>query len=143
VQVPRAVRPGQRIRLAGQGAPGHGGGAPGDLFLQVEIAPHPLFRMEGADLHTVLPVAAWTAALGGAVHLRTLDGTIKVKVPPGSSSGRRIRIAGKGFPSLQGAPGDLYAEIRIHVPEQASPEGRELLEKWAEVSGFEPPPQHA
>jgi len=143
VQVPRAVRPGQRIRLAGQGGAGEGGGAPGDLFLQVEIAPHPLFRMEGADLHTVLPVAPWTAALGGAVHLRTLDGTIKVKVPPGSSSGRRIRIAGKGFPSPHGVHGDLYAEIRIHVPEHPGAEERETLEKWAEVSAFVPPPQHA
>lgn len=143
VQVPRAVRPGQRIRLAGQGGPGQGGGAPGDLLLQVEIAPHALFRMEGADLHTVLPVAPWTAALGGAVHLRTLDGALKVKVPPGSSSGRRIRIAGKGFPSPHGAPGDLYAEIRIHVPEHATPEEREMFEKLAEISGFAPPPQHA
>lgn len=143
VQVPRAVRPGQRIRLAGQGSPGHGGGAPGDLFLQVEIAPHALFRMEGLDLHTVLPVAPWTAALGGAVHLRTLDGTIKFKVPAGSSSGRRIRIAGKGFPAPHAAAGDLYAEIRIHVPEHATLEEREMFEKLAQLSEFAPPPQHA
>ncbi len=141
LQVPRGVRAGQRIRLAGQGTAGQGG-APGDLYLQVEIAPHPLFRLEGADLHTVLPVAPWTATLGGTALLRTLDGNVKVKVPAGTSSGRRIRLAGRGFPNGHGA-GDLYAEIRVHVPEQLTPEEQELFEKLAAASVFVPPPQHA
>ena len=141
LQVPRGVRAGQRIRLAGQGSAGHGG-APGHLYLQVDIAPHPLFRLEGADLHTVLPVAPWTATLGGTALLCTLDGNVKVKVPAGTSSGRRIWLAGRGFPNGHGA-GDLYAEIRVHVPENLTPEERELFEKLATASAFVPPSQHA
>jgi curved DNA-binding protein len=143
VQVPAGVRPGQRIRLSGQGDPGHGDAPAGDLYLHVEVAPHPLFRLEGADLHTVLPVAPWTAALGGTALVRTLDGTLKVKVPPGSSSGRRIRIAGRGFPNSHGVAGDLYAELRVHVPEQMDDEERELFEKLGRVSEYTPPSQHA
>jgi len=143
IRVPAGVRPGQRIRLSGQGDPGHGGGPAGDLYLHVEVAPHALFRLEGADLHTVLPVAPWTAALGGSVMVRTLDGTLKVKVPAGSSSGRRIRLAGRGFPDGSGKPGDLYAELRVHVPEQLDAAERELFEKLSDASDYAPPSQHA
>jgi curved DNA-binding protein len=143
IQVPAGVRPGQRIRLAGQGDAGHGGGPAGDLYLHVEVAPHALFRLEGADLHTVLPVAPWTAALGGSMLVRTLDGSLKVKIPAGSSSGRRIRLAGRGFPNGKGQAGDLYAELRVHVPEQLSDDERALLEKLTQASEFTPPPQHA
>jgi len=143
VSLPKGVQPGQRIRLAGQGDPGDDRAPAGSLYLHVEIAPHPQLTLSGHDLHTVLPVAPWTAALGGDVHLRTLDGTVRVKVPPGSSSGRRIRLAGKGFPTPRGGAGDLYAEIRIAVPAHLSPEERELFEKLGSVSRFTPPAQHA
>jgi curved DNA-binding protein len=142
VRIPAGVRSGQRIRLAGQGDPGLGGGAAGDLFLQIEFVPHPEFWLDGADLHTVLPVPPWTAALGGETRLRTLSGTLKVKVPPGTSSGRMIRIGGKGFPDGRGGAGDLYAEIQIVVPEQPSAEERDLYERLARASRFAPPGQH-
>ena len=142
MNIPRGVLPGQRIRLAGQGGEGAFGGPPGDLYLRVEIAPHAAFRLEWHDLHTVLPVTPWVAALGGDALLHTLDGTLRVKVPPGSSSGRRIKIRGKGFPDPRGAHGDLYAELRIVVPERLSAEERQLFEKLQQVSAFTPPAQH-
>ena len=142
VNIPRGILPEQRIRLAGLGEPGAGGGPAGDLYLSVEIEPHPEFRLDGRDLHTVLPVTPWRAALGGEVLLRTLDGTLRVKVPPGSSSGRKIRLTGKGFPDGHGRGGDLYAEIRIVVPERLTPQERELFEKLAEASTFTAPAQH-
>ena len=137
VTIPAGIRPRQRIRLARQGGKGVGGGQAGDLYLEVEIAPHSDFRLEGKDLHTALPVAPWEAALGRRVTMKTLDGTVRVKVPAGSSSGRKIRLRGKGFPASDGA-GDLYAEIRVVVPEKLSSEERELFEKLAEVSDFLP-----
>jgi curved DNA-binding protein len=142
VKIPKGVLPGQRIRLSGQGDPGTRGGPAGDLYLTVEMEPHPQFRLEGRDLHTVLPVTPWQAALGGEALLHTLNGDLRVKVPPGSSSGRKIRLTGKGYPDPRGGAGDLYAEIRIAVPENLSPEEKELFEKLAQVSSFTPPGQH-
>jgi curved DNA-binding protein len=138
VQIPPGIRPGKRIRLAKRGEPGSGGGEAGDLYLRVELAPHPRFRLEGDDLHTHLLVTPWEAALGGDVRLRTLDGEVTVRVPPGSSSGRRIRLRGRGFPRGEGEAGDLYAEIRVAVPEQLGPRERELYEELSRVSSFDP-----
>ena len=131
VQVPAGVRPGQRIRLTGLGDKGTGGAPAGNLELLVDVAPHTEFRLDGLDLHTVLPLAPWTAALGGEVRVRTIDGTLKVKIPSGSASGRRIRLSGRGFPDGRGGAGDLYAEIRIVVPESMTPEERKLFEQLA------------
>lgn len=136
VTIPKGIRPGQRIRLAGQGGPGAGGGPRGDLYLSVELLPDPRFRLEGRDLHTILPVTPWEAALGGEAKVKTLDREVRIKVPPGSSSGRRIRLRGKGFPSTTEKPGDLFAEIRIVVPEELSARERELFDKLAEESKF-------
>lgn len=137
VNIPAGMRPGRRIRLAGQGRPGSGNGKPGDLYLVVDILPHSRFQLEGNDLQTRLPVSPWVAALGGEVPLRTLDGTVKVKVPSGSSTGRKIRLRKKGFPDSE-EPGDLYAEIEIEVPEKLSSGEKELFEKLAKVSDFLP-----
>jgi curved DNA-binding protein len=142
VNIPKGVLPGQRIRLSGLGDPGQGGGPAGDLYLNVDIAPHADFRLDGRDLHTVLPVTPWDAALGGEALLRTLGGTVRVKIPAGSSSGRRIRLRGQGYPDPRGGAGDLYAEIRIVVPEKLTPEERELFEKLSKASSFTPPGQH-
>lgn len=138
VNIPKGIRPGQRIRLAGQGGKGTGGSPPGDLYLKVQLLPHPRFRLEGRDLYTTLALTPWEAALGGEVSVPTLDGTVTVKIPPGSSSGRKIRLRGKGFPGANGEAGDLYAEIKIMVPEHLSTEERELFEKLARVSRFMP-----
>lgn len=139
VKIPPGVRSGQRIRLAGQGGRGRGG--TGDLYLIVRLRPTDEFRFEGEDVHTALPVAPWEAALGTTATLRTLDGTVRVKVPPGSSSGRKIRLKGKGYPGPDGSRSDLYAEIRIEVPSELGQEERTLLERWAEVSKFNPRPE--
>ena len=143
VHIPKGVRPGQRIRLAGQGERGRGGGPSGDLYLMVELLPHPTFRLEDRDLYTTVPVTPWEAALGTEVTLPTLDGAVNVKIPPGSSSGRKIRLKGKGFPDPRSSPGDLYAEISIRVPQTLSAEERKLFEQLAKVSHFTPRPTRA
>jgi curved DNA-binding protein len=136
VKIPEGVRPGQRIRLAGQGQPGVGGGSAGDLFLKIEIEPDSRFRIEGSDLYTTLPVAPWEAALGAEAEVVTPTGPVRVRVPAGSSSGRKIRLRGRGLSQAGGSKGDLLTEIRILVPESLSDEERELLQKLAEVSSF-------
>jgi curved DNA-binding protein len=141
VTIPKGIRPGQRIRLAGQGSPGSGKAPPGDLYLLVELRPHATFRLEGRDLHTTLPITPWEAVLGAEVKLATLNGPITVKVPPGSSSSRTLRFRGKGFPGAEHGPGDLYAEIEIVVPEQLSAQERQVYEELAKVSRFQPHPQ--
>jgi curved DNA-binding protein len=138
VTIPAGVVDGQRIRLAGQGGRGSGGAGPGDLYLVVRIAPHPRYRLEGRDLHVDLLVSPWEAALGSTVPVDTPGGQAKVKVPAGSSSGRRLRLRGQGLPNPRGQPGDLYAEVRIMVPPSPSPRERELFEELAKVSDFDP-----
>ena len=143
VRIPKGIRSGQRIRLAGQGEKGVGGAPAGDLYLMVEILPHPTFRLEDRDLYTTVPVTPWEAALGAEVRLATLDGAVNVKIPAGSSSGRKIRLKGKGFPAPRSSPGDLYAEISIRVPQTLSAEEKALFEQLANVSRFTPRPTHA
>jgi curved DNA-binding protein len=138
VEIPPGVRDGRRLRLAGEGGPGAGDGPTGDFFLRVRIRPHPRFRLEGRDLYVDLPVAPWEAALGGEVQTPTLDGTARVKVPPGSSSGRRLRLRGQGFPDAAGGAGDLYAVVKIMVPKKPTKKERELFEQLAKVSKFDP-----
>jgi curved DNA-binding protein len=134
VEIPRGVRDGQRIRLAGQGAPGIGGGPAGDLFLRVRLRPHPVFDVDGRDLYVDVPVSPWEAALGAEVPVPTLAGSARVKVPPGSSSGRRLRLRGQGLPD----GGDLYAVLSIRVPKTLSRKERKLFEQLADESKFDP-----
>jgi curved DNA-binding protein len=138
VEIPRGVRDGQRIRLAGQGSAGPGGGPSGDLFLRVRVKPHPRFRVEGRDLYVDLPVAPWEAALGAEVPVPTLSGSVRLKVPHGSSTGRRLRLRGQGLPSPDGSAGDLYAVLAVHVPKRLTKNERELFEQLASVSDFDP-----
>jgi curved DNA-binding protein len=139
VDIPRGVRDGQLIRVPGQGAPGSGGGPPGDLILRIRIRPHPNFRVEGGDLYTDLPVAPWEAALGAEVPVPTLDGTARVKVPAGSSCGRRLRLRGEGLPgNAQAPPGDLYAVVTIQLPKRLTKRERELFQQLADHSKFDP-----
>ncbi|MCU1373410.1 MAG: heat shock protein DnaJ protein, partial [Actinomycetia bacterium] len=138
VNIPPGVVEGQRIRLAGQGGQGAGGGRPGHLYLVVRIAPHRRYRLDGRDVTVELPVAPWEAALGAPLAVRTPDGDATVKVPAGSSCGRRLRLKGRGLPNPKGAPGDLYAEVRILVPRSLSDEERRLFEELAKVSDFDP-----
>ena len=138
VNIPAGVREGQRIRVTGHGAPGRDGGPPGDLYLLVRLRPHPRFRRQGDDLQVDLRVAPWEAAAGATVPVSTLTGTAQVRVPAGSSSGRRLRLRGRGLPTGDGERGDLYATVQIAVPKHLSDEERELFDKLAAVSDFNP-----
>ena len=138
VTIPAGVTSGQRIRLAGQGGRGTEGASAGDLYLIVRIAPHPKYRVEGRDLYVELPLAPWEAALGTTAAVDTPDGEAKVKVPAGTSSGRRLRLRGRGLPNPRGKPGDLFAEVRIVVPKELSAQERRLFEELAAKSTFDP-----
>jgi curved DNA-binding protein len=138
VNVPPGVTDGQRIRLAGQGGRGSDGGANGDLYLVVRIAPHPRYRLSGRDLSVDLLLAPWEAALGTTVAVDTPGGEAKVKVPAGTSSGRRLRLRGRGLPNPRGKPGDLFAEAKIMVPPRPSRAERRLFEELAAESDFDP-----
>jgi curved DNA-binding protein len=138
VRVPAGVTNGQRIRLAGQGGRGMGGGRPGDLYFVTRIAPHPRYRVEGRDLFVDLPLSPWEAALGTSVVVDTPGGETKVKVPAGTSTGRRLRLRGRGLPHHRGRDGDLYAEAKILVPGKLSHEERRLFEQLAANSTFDP-----
>lgn len=137
VSIPPGVVDGQRIRLRGQGGAGSGSAAAGDLYLQVRIADHPRYRVEGRDLHALLPVAAWEAALGAAVSVDTPGGPATVTVPAGSSSHRRLRLRGRGLPHARGTPGDFYAELQVRLPRSLSDEEQRLFEELAKASGFD------
>jgi curved DNA-binding protein len=138
VTIPAGVTDGQRIRLAGQGAAGAGGAASGDLFLVVRLAPDRQYRVEGRNLHVLLPLTPWEAALGTTVAVDTPDGEAKVRVPPGTSSGKRLRLKGKGMPNPRGENGDLFAEVRVVVPTTLTDRERELFEQLAATSSFDP-----
>lgn len=138
VNIPAGVIDGQRIRLRGQGGRGTGGGEPGDLYLIIRIAPHPRYRVSGRDLSATLPLSPWEAALGATVRVDTPGGAATVNVPAGTSSGRRLRLKGRGLPNRRGEPGDFYAEAQIRVPASLTAEERRLLEELREHSKFDP-----
>jgi curved DNA-binding protein len=131
VTIPKGIRAGQHLRLAGQGAPGVGQGKAGDLFLEVEFRPHAHYRVEERDVYLELPVAPWEAALGASIKVPTPAGTVEMKVPAGSTSGRRLRLKGRGLP---GSPaGDFYVELQIAVPPAGSADTKALYEKMADA----------
>lgn len=138
VDVPKAVRPGQKMRLKGQGGRSIRGGKAGDLMLVMDVLSTPKLRLEGNDLYAPLAVTPWLAALGGEARLSTLTGAVSVQVPPGSSSGQKIRLRGKGYPDGKGGAGDLYAELKIMVPKQLSAEEKQLFEQLRDTSSFKP-----
>ena len=138
VNVPAGVRDGQRIRVAGRGGEGIGGGSTGDLFLRVHLRPHRVFRVDGRDLHVDVPVTPWDAALGTTLQVPTLTGSAKVRLPAGSSSGRRLRLRGKGMPGRRSRHGDLYARVQIMVPDKLDERERKLFEELRTDSSFHP-----
>ncbi|HYR44523.1 MAG TPA: J domain-containing protein [Terriglobia bacterium] len=139
VSIPAGVSDGQLIRVANEGEPGAGGGPPGDLFLTVRIEPHPPFKiLDGADLEIDLPVAPWEAALGATVRTPTIDGPVELKIPPNTQSGRRLRLRGQGLNRRSGGRGDQYVRIEIVNPPSLSEKERELFQRLASESKFDP-----
>lgn len=136
VKIPAGVAQGQLIRLAGQGAPGHGGGQAGDLFLKVNIEADDNHRISGRDITMRLFVTPWEAALGGEIHVQTVMGSLRVTVPAGSISGRKLRLRGKGIPGK--TPGDLYLELDIAVPSAVTDQQKQAWQALASAyPGFE------
>ncbi len=139
VNFPAGVRDGQLIRLAGRGGEGRDGGPPGDLFLRVALKPHPRFRRRGdEDLDVDLPITPSQAALGATVAVEIPGGSARVRVPAGSSSGRRLRLRERGLPKRGGGSGDVHAIVKIVVPKELSDRERQLYEKLAESAGPDP-----
>jgi DnaJ-class molecular chaperone len=136
VKIPAGLTDGQTIRLKGQGIPGPGGRG-GDALITVTITPHPIFTRDGTNLRLELPVTLYEAVLGGKVRVPTLDGAVEIAIAPGTSSGRTLRIKGKGMPGKDGA-GDLYATVRVVLPEGGDRELEELMRKWRDGKPYDP-----
>lgn len=136
VNIPKGVTPGQQLRLMGQGHPGVGGGRAGDLFLEIQINQDARYRVEGASVYQNVPVAPWEAALGASISVPTPSGAVEVTVPPGSQSGRKLRLKGRGIPASQ--PGDLYLILDVVLPPATSERARALYEQMARELAFNP-----
>jgi molecular chaperone DnaJ len=142
VRIPAGVETGVRLRLSGEGEAGFDGGPPGDLYVVLHVREHPLFQREGPDLRCELPISIAQAALGCDVEVPTLEGKQTITVHPGTQSGETLRLREKGLPRLGGGPaGDQYVEIFVEIPTRLSSEQRELLERFAEVSGDDVSPR--
>lgn len=137
VKIPRGVREGQRIRLAGQGEAGERGGKSGDLFLRVRLARHPDFSVEGTDLVHEVKIAPWQAVLGDQLIVPTLEGNARLKLPPGTQGGQRFRLRERGLPGVSGQRGDLYVVVQIALPKKLTEREREIWEQLARLHGSE------
>ncbi len=139
VKIPKGARTGTRVRVGGKGESGYAGGPPGDLYLIVRVQDHPDYAREGDALVLDLPVDLYTAVLGGEIEVPTLSGKVRLKVPAGTQSGQKFRLAGRGMPPLRGdRHGDLYVRVMIHVPRSLSGQERELFEKLAAMRSNKP-----
>jgi molecular chaperone DnaJ len=139
VKIPAGVKTGSKVRIAGEGQPGAGGGGKGDLFLVITVLPSPRFERKGDDLFEEVDVPLYDAILGGEVPVQTMTGRVLLKVPSGTQNGKKIRLTGKGMPRLGGAGhGDLYAELRVQLPSQLAPNETELFEQLRALRQPEP-----
>ena len=145
VNIPAGVEDGTRIRLAGEGEAGLRGGPPGDLYIFLEVAPHEFFQRDGADLHCRVPISMTSAALGGEFEVPAIDGSkAKVKVPAGTQTGRRFRLAGKGMPVLRAKQtGDMYVQVAVETPQNLTKRQRELLAEFEKLSSEDTQPESA
>jgi curved DNA-binding protein len=136
VKIPKGVRPGQHIRLAKQGSAGAGGGASGDLFLEIAFRPHPKFLVEGKDVYLNLRVAPWEAELGGSVKTSTPTGDVDLTIPRHSTTGRKLRLKGRGLPGKE--PGDFYAVLQIALPRAETDKQKAAYREFADSFDFDP-----
>jgi len=137
-RIPKGATDGQVLRLPGQGGKGGEGGRDGDVYLNISLRPHRLYRVSGHDLFLDLPVTPWEAALGATVHIPTLAGAVNLKVPAGTRAGQQLRLGGRGLPTPKGAAGDLYAIVQIAMPQELTERERALLGELAAASSFNP-----
>ena len=132
VRIPPGATDGTRIRLSGQGESG------GNLYLNIRVAPHPVFQLNGHDLDLTLPITPWEAVLGAKVHIPTLEGTASLNIPPGTQGGSRLRLSGKGLPDKSGSRGDIFVNLRMAIPDHPTPREKALFEQLAKESTFRP-----
>lgn len=137
IKIPKGVIDGERVRVKGQGAPGHGNGHSGDLYLHIRLVPHPLFDVQGHNLILTLPIAPWEAALGAKVTVPTLDGKINLTVSPNSQSGKKLRIKGKGLKGKT-VTGDLFAILKVVMPPTANEKTKALWQELSTTASFDP-----
>jgi curved DNA-binding protein len=138
VRVPRGVVDGQKLRVPGKGGKGMNGGPDGDLYLDIEVAAHPVFRVDGMDIHVDLPLAPWEAVLGASVELPTPAGRVTLRVPAGTRAGQKLRLGGRGMARADGTKGDLYAQAQIAVPTVTDENQKKLYEQLRDASSFDP-----
>ncbi len=139
VRIPPGVDTGTRVRVAGKGEPGVAGGPPGDLYIITKVRPHPFFERKGDNLYCKVPVTFWEAALGAEIEVPTLDGVVKVRVPPGTQCGQKLRLKGKGMPRLRGGGyGDMYVEVQIVVPRNLDGASIQMLREIAARNPMDP-----
>lgn len=138
VKIPKGAKTGTKVRVRGEGAEGIGGGSKGDLYLEIEVTPHPTFERVGDDLYAELPVDLYTAILGGEATVPTFKGKIKLRIPPETQSGRKFRLKGQGMPHLKQTDerGDLYAKVVVQLPQNLTPEEIALFEELADMRGL-------
>lgn len=136
VKIPKGVMQGQRIRLTGQGSPGHGGGKAGDLYLEIEFRPHQFYRPDGRDIYLNLPVTPWEAALGATVKVPTPIGPVDLKIPAGTSNGKKLRLKGRGIPGSP--PGDFYVTTEVTLPPAKSDTDKEIYKKMQQEMAYNP-----
>jgi curved DNA-binding protein len=136
VHIPKGIRPGQHIRLSGQGSPGINNAPAGDLYLQVEFKPHPFYLVQGKDVYLELPLAPWEAALGATVQVPTPEGKVEVKIPPNSAAGQRLRLKGRGIPGK--TAGDFYVLVQIVLPAAHNEAAKNLYRTMKNQLDFNP-----
>ncbi|MEW6353325.1 MAG: DnaJ C-terminal domain-containing protein [Pseudomonadota bacterium] len=138
VRIPKGATDGQKLRVPGKGGKGAGGAPDGDLYLNIVLHPHPLFRASGHDLYLDVPVTPWEAALGASIEVPTMAGNVRLKIKPGAKAGQKFRLAGKGLPKPGGGYGDFYAVLQIVTPTVLSDKEKRLFEELAQTSTFNP-----
>ncbi|HEX6136769.1 MAG TPA: DnaJ C-terminal domain-containing protein [Casimicrobiaceae bacterium] len=138
VRVPKGVTDGQKLRVPGKGGKGSNGGRDGDLYLDIEVQAHPLYRVEGLDLYMDVPLAPWEAVLGGSIEVPTPGGRVTLKIPAGTRAGQKLRLAGRGLARADGKSGHLYAVVQIAVPTVVDARQKALFEELSRASTFNP-----